>query len=184
MSYRGLHLPAAVLAFVLVLAVGLLGKHVYEQNQIIAPLEAELQQVVGVKKVAVQRSRGGWGSVLEIYLDLDAQVPLGAALGRVRQIAADFGENLVIHLRDRQPELLQLYEQCTGRRRGGYHWQVHSAGGAVGQLAGSRGRMGAVCDRNFIYISLTDGEHMLRRVISRAPEGQELEFHVDGGAWG
>ena len=59
MSYLGLHLPAAVLAFVLVLAVGLLGNHVYEQNQIISPLEAELQQVVGVKKVAVQRSRGG-----------------------------------------------------------------------------------------------------------------------------
>ena len=100
---------AAALAFVLGLAGGLLVKLVYDLFQIIASLVAELQQGVGVKKVAVQRSRGGWGSVLEIYLDLDDQVPLGAALGRVRQIAADFGENLVIHLRDSaSPELLQL----------------------------------------------------------------------------
>lgn len=187
MSYRGLHLPAAVLAFVLVLAVGLLGKHVYEQNQIIAPLEAELQQVVGVKKVAVQRSRGGWGSVLEIYLDLDAQVPLGAALGRVRQIAADFGENLVIHLRDSaSPELLQLYEQVQlAAEEAVITGKFTLLAERVGQLAGSRGAGWELSvDRNFIYISLTDGEHTLRRVISRAPEGQELEFHVDGGAWG
>ena len=66
--------------------------------------------MVGVKKVAVQRSRGGWGSVLEIDRYLDVQVALGATLGRERQIAADFGEKLVIHLRDSaSPVLLQLY---------------------------------------------------------------------------
>ena len=79
MSYRHLYPPAVVFAVVLVLAFSLLGTYVYQQNQIISPLELELQQGASVKTIPVQRSRGGWGSVLEIYLDLDAQVAPGAA---------------------------------------------------------------------------------------------------------
>ena len=68
-------------------------------------------------------------------------MPLGAALGRVRQIAADFGENLVIHLRDSaSPELLQLYEQVQlAAEEAVITGKFTLLAERVGQLAGSRG---------------------------------------------
>ncbi|WP_461371247.1 hypothetical protein [Candidatus Darwinibacter acetoxidans] len=182
MNYRGFHLPAAFLVFILVIAGGLLGKHVYERTQVMTPLEDKLEEASGVQRVVFQRGPGG---KTVVYLELDPAVTLSSAFSQVREIAASSRADLAIYVVDSaSQELLHLFERVRiAAEEAIITGQFTLLEERVRDLALAQGVTWELSvDRDYIYVSLADGESVLRRVISRAPHGGDLEVYAGGGA--
>lgn len=174
MTYRGFHLPAVALAFILVLAVGLVGKYSYERFQVLVPLQEELEGAFGVKEVQVERDGGGR---IKVHLKMEAGRSLVEMLEEVRQIGTAHGVTLAVSVQDDpNPKLQSLFRRVqiaveeailTGEftRLEEQIEHLAEAEGVEWELA---------VDRDFVYLTLLEGPNVLRRVISRAssPQGE------------
>ncbi len=184
MTYRGLHLPTAALVFILVLAVGLIGRFVYDKTQVTGPLEAALQRIPGVDQVRLEnRSRGQ----ITAYLELDREAYLAPTLQAVWRTAGEHGVQLAVCVQDTaSPELVYLFNRLRiAAEEAIMTGQFTVLEQRVGALAGGEGvAWDLSVDRDFVYVSLRTGDHVLRRVISRAPRSDAGELYVGGGVLG
>lgn len=177
MTYRGLHLPATVRIFILVVAVGLVGRYFYDQTQVVGPLEAELKQAQGISAVRLERLAGG---KMVAFLELAPEAALRETWRQVRQIVSGYGANVVVHVQDQaSPKLRSLFERISiAAEEAVMTGEFTLLEERVSSLAGAQSvDWDLSVDRDFIYVSLRDESSALQRVISRAPGGE-------GGAWG
>ena len=58
MTFRGFRVQITILVFVVVVAVGLVGKYAYEQTQVISPLQEQLLGLAGVESASLRGPAG------------------------------------------------------------------------------------------------------------------------------
>lgn len=184
MKFRELRLHITLLTFMLVIAGGLLGQYLYQQTQVIGPLHSQLQAVVGVADVALERTLFGSRNRTQVRVELQPQVPLAPVLGEIQQILQASQGDFAVRVQDDPSDLLlQLFSRM----------QIAAEEAiATGQFTALEKRVEELAqaeavdwelavDRDFIYVTLARDESTLRRVISRDPEAGKVLVLTEGG---
>lgn len=184
MKFREFRLQISLITFLLVMAGGLLGQYLYQQTQVIGPLHSQLQAVAGVADVALERSLFGSQTRTQVLVELLPQVPLAPVLGEIQQILQASQGDFAVRVHDHPSEpLLQLF----GRMRIAAEEAIATGQFTVlekrvEELAQTQGvDWELAVDRDFIYITLSRDDSILRRVISRDPGSDKVVVLIEGG---
>lgn len=172
MNLRGFSIKTALIFFFLVTGCGLGLGYLYQQTQILTPLQNELGMLPSVKDIHIAKGRAS----TEVRLQVGGQLPLGTTMEQVRRILGETGGVYTVELVDNpNQELLDLYAKIrlaveeaimTGEfslleerieslaKNGSFEWELS-------------------LDRDYIYLELAMGENNVQRVIARgAGEGR------------
>ena len=184
MNFRGFRFRVALLAFLILSTLGIGAKYLHQQTQVLGPLVEQIQEISGI--VAVQSGK----SVLDrtakvlVTLELAQEASLGVVFPQVYQTLLSQGGNYAVRIKD-EPNgtLLNLFKRVqiaveeavvTGEFTLLEHRleDLAEAGGVSWDLG---------LDREFIYVSLAQGEHSLRRIVSRGSGEGRVRVYPDGG---
>ena len=185
MTFRGFRVQITILVFVVVVAVGLVGKYAYEQTQVISPLQEQLLGLAGVESASLEGAPLGRGRRPVVSLELDPEVPLSVVFGQVRQVLAGFGGEAVIHVQDSaSPELVRIFDRVRiAAEEAIMTGEFTVLEERVQKLAQDHGIAWELAmDRDFVYVSLGTSERVLRRVINRGTDLGGMEIYMGGGA--
>ncbi|NMA99930.1 MAG: hypothetical protein GX971_00205 [Firmicutes bacterium] len=185
MNFRKFKVQIALLAFLVVVVIGLGASYLYKQTQIIKPLTEQLQNVNGVSDVNVEQNFLGQGARILVQLEIEREFSVGPVIGAVQEILATTSGNYALLLRDSaDPSLVRLFERMQiAAEEAIVTGEFTSLEQRVQNLAENEGVTWQLAmDRDFIYLSLATGDSYLHRVISRGNnEGKVVIYTIGGG---
>ncbi|HHT68059.1 MAG TPA: hypothetical protein GXZ85_02235 [Firmicutes bacterium] len=184
MRFRGFRVQVALLVFVMVFVVGLGVRYLHQQTQVIQPLTQQLQEVPGVRRVESKRGMFGTGARTAVELEVEQGASLTTVFQRVHHIlSAATGEYTVTVHDAPSAAMLALFQQIQVAVEEavitGEFTALEARVRRVAEQAGVGWELGL--DRDFIYLSLTEDFHSLRRVIARDSNQGKVVVNAGGG---
>ena len=171
MELRGFRIHVALLVFVIVMVSGLVGQYYLRQSKVIAPLAAQIQELPGVEESEILQSTQG--TIIQITLNENTALP--ETIKAVRDIAAGKPGQFKIRLTDNPSEKLlgAFQEMRFVIEEAVMLGNFQDMAAEVNHIAGGLGiGIDLGLDREYVYVQLKDGEHILYGVISRLSEGE------------
>ncbi|MBE3583064.1 MAG: hypothetical protein IMX01_02985 [Limnochordaceae bacterium] len=168
MSWKGVRLPVVAGVFLVVLAVALVGSRVYMQQNLVRPLERQLERVAGVEQVQVVP-----GSPWSVDIQLGPGLNLPLTYAKIQHVVGSYlgGRVFQIHLQPAADStLLVTYQQmqlwiqealATGRFS-----QLPQALARVAQQKGAQD-LGVWVDGQAVYVRFQQDKHWFYAVESR-----------------
>lgn len=183
MQLRGFRMKVALFVFFLVFALGMGVKYLHQQTRVIDPITAQLLQIPGVSSASVEQRLLGGSRVL-VKLELENDAPLSTVFRKVYQTLASSGGNYAVQVQD-SPDatILALFEQMQiAVEEAIMTGEFTLLSNRVERLASTAHvEWDLGLDREFIYLSLTDKDSSLRRVIRRGMDDGKVKVYPDGG---
>ncbi|HBN96430.1 MAG TPA: hypothetical protein DDZ66_09010 [Firmicutes bacterium] len=184
MHFRGFRVQRALLVFVVVFIVGLGVQYLHQQTQVIHPLREQLQDIPGVLSIELEEGPSRRGSRMLVSLDIEQDASLAIVFERVYQTLISTGGDYAIRVQDApNSAILSLFQRIQiALEEAIMTGEFTALEARVQELADTAGvawQLGL--DREFVYLSLTEGENTLRRVISRDTDQGKIQVFIDGG---
>ena len=184
MRFRGFKIQVALLVFLVVTGIGVGAQYLYQETWVISPLVDDLKGIPGISQVRLEKDDKRTGSRMLVALELDEDMPLAVVFERVYHTLLASGGDYVIQLKDSPSfALLELFQRIQiGLEEAimtGEFTILETRIQSLADLAGASWELGL--DRDFVYLSLTEGENSLRRVISRGSNEGKVILGIEGG---
>ncbi len=184
MYFRGFRFQVALLAFLILSALGLGVKYLHQQTQVLGPLVEQIQEISGVAHVQSEKSVFDRASKVLVTLEFTRDVPLGVAFPKVYQTLRAQGGNYVVRVKDEPNDtLIRLFQRIQiALEEAIVTGEFTALEGRVERLAQEEGvtwHLGL--DREFIYVSLVQGESTLHRIVNRGSGEGRIRVAIDGG---
>jgi len=194
MRLRGFRISVALLVFLGVFVLGMGAQYLHQRTQVISPLVERLLEIPGVLDVSVEKGLFRTGSRTLVILEVEQESSLGLTFGPVYETLAEAGGEYVVYIQDSPNlvyiqdspnlELLRLFQDIqVAVEEAVMTGEFTRLGERVEEFAAEEGvtwELGV--DRQFIYLTLSEGENTLRRVISRDRQEGSISVRGNGGA--
>ena len=185
MRFRGFRIQVVLLVFLVVVALGLGVQYFHQQTQVIHPLAEQLEEIPGVLDVGLTKGFFKAGSRMLVSLEVSQDVPLALVFERVHQTLMATGGDYAVQLKDSpNPAMLRLFHRIQIALEEaimtGEFTTLEKRISILADPTGIDWELGL--DREFVYLSLTEGSDILRRVISRGTNEGKVIVCMDGGA--
>lgn len=184
MRFHGFRIHVALFIFLVILALGLGVQYLHQKTQVIDPLVHQLQEVPGVSRVDLEAAMFSRRSRTMVTLQVERGIPLSLVFDRVHQSLLAAGGDYVLKLEDSPNALLlSLFQriQITVEEAviTGEFTALERRVKSLAEAQGVTWELGV--DRHFIYLSLSQGQNALKRVISRGANEGTVIVVTDGG---
>jgi hypothetical protein len=185
MRLRGFRISVALLVFLGVFVLGMGAQYLHQRTQVISPLVERLLEIPGVLDVSVEKGLFRTGSRTLVILEVEQESSLGLTFGPVYETLAEAGGEYAVYIQDSPNlELLRLFQDIqVAVEEAVMTGEFTRLGERVEEFASEEGvtwELGV--DRQFIYLTLSEGENTLRRVISRDRQEGSISVRGNGGA--
>lgn len=184
MNFHKFRIQIALVAFLVAVAIGLGANYLYEQTQVIKPLNAELQDVPGISSVNVEKNFLGNGARTLVQLGLESDILLSEVFADIHYVLEETRGNFALQLEDSaDEELISLFDRIQiAAEEAIVTGEFTALEERVQELAENEGvDWKLAIDRDFIYLSLLNGESSLQRVIGRGLNEGKVIIYTGGG---
>jgi hypothetical protein len=182
--FRGFRFQVALLVFLVVSALGLGVKYLHQQTKVLDPLIEQIQGVPGVVDVRSEQSILDRTSRVLLTLQVEQDSRLAVLFPRVYQTLLAQGGTYGVRVEDApNSALLEVFQRVQiAVEEAIVTGEFTALETRVKQLADEAGLAWELgLDREFIYLSLVQGESTLRRIVSRGVSEGRVRVYTDGG---